>query len=243
MENVQLLDKILLSDNVVDSLKREMTNSEFIDWLTSILPEVVDCANLKQDNPWHIYDCLEHILRSVEEINKQTTDLSSKDRRLLAYAMFYHDMGKPATHSRRYAKAYKREVDSFFGHNKKSAEIVRRSAREFGFSEEEVNQIEKLVLDHDIFMFITADKTANPHHKQLSEDLIMEHIEGLSQFGDGKKLMQYLIMIGRADNKAQNPEMTANSLKMLDKMKKMTDEIQSFFKSDSGTRIKLIEKF
>ena len=75
-------------------------------------------------------------------------------------------------------------------------------------------------------MFITMDKTLNPHHKQLSEELIMEHIEDLSQFGDGKKLMQYLIMVGRADNKAQNPEMTANSLKMLDKMQKMTDEME-----------------
>ena len=227
MQNLMLLDEILLSENVVEALKAGMENPEFANWLTSLIPEVVDCANLEQDNPWHVYNCLEHILHAVEEINKQTKDLPKEDRRLLAYSMFYHDMGKPATHRRRYAKAYQREVDSFFNHNKKSAEIVRRTASALGFSDEEINQIEKLVLDHDIFMFITEDKTFNPHHKQLTEGLIKEKIEDLSQFGDGDKLMKYLIMIGRSDNLAQNPSMTGKSLKMLDKMEKMTNEMTS----------------
>ena len=75
-------------------------------------------------------------------------------------------------------------------------------------------------------LYDTERKTNNPHHRQLSEKLIAEHIDDLSQFGDGKKLMQYLIKIGRADNKAQNPEMTAQSLKMLDKMEEMTNKME-----------------
>ena len=226
MQNIEILDKILLSKNVVENFENGMENIEFANWLISILPELADCARLNQDNPWHIYNCFEHILKSVEEINKQTVDLPEKDKRLLAYVMFYHDIGKPATHIRRYAKAYKREVDSFFNHNIKSAEIVRRTANNFGFNAEEKKQIEKLVLDHDIFMFITDEKTKNPHHKQLSNELILEHIDDLSNFGDGKKLMSYLIMIGKADNKAQNPEMTTKSLKMLDKMELMTSRLE-----------------
>ena len=225
MQKIEILDNILMSNNVVENFESGMDNLEFANWLTSILPELADCARLKQDNPWHIYNCLEHILKSVEEINKQTGNLPENDKRLLAYAMFYHDMGKPATHIRRYAKAYNREVDSFFNHNIKSAEIVRRTADNFGFNDEEKKQIEKLVLDHDIFMFITDDKTSNPHHKQLTNALIMGHIDDLANFGDGKKLMRYLIMIGRADNKAQNPAMTAKSLRMLDKMETMTNKL------------------
>ena len=227
MQNLELLDKVLLSENVFENFVKEMDNPEFSGWLTSIIPEVVDCAKLNQDNPWHIYGCLEHILRAVEEINKQTKDLPFEDRRLLAYSMFYHDMGKPAAHIRRFAKNYGREVDSFFNHNKKSSAIVKRTAAEFGFSVEQVNQIEKLVYDHDIFMFITDEPDSNSSHKKLSNELINEQMMELSSIGDGKKFMQYLIMIGRADNKAQNPEMTAKSLKMLDKMEKMTSELES----------------
>ncbi len=226
MHNLKLLDDILLSENVYENFKNQMENPEFSNWITTHLPEVEDCAKLNQDNPWHIYGCLEHILRAVEEVNKQTTNLPIEDRKLLAYSMFYHDMGKPATHIRRYAKSYGREVDSFFGHNKKSAEIVRRTAAVFGFSEEETKQIEKLVHEHDIFMFITMDKTSNPHHKQLSNELIISQMNELSEVGEGKKLMQYLIMIGRADNKAQNPELTGPSLKLLDTMENMTNEIE-----------------
>ena len=227
MNNQELLDKVLLSENVFENFLKAMENQEFASWLLSIVPEVEDCAKLAQDNPWHIYNCLEHILRAVEEVNKQTKDLPAEDRRLLAYSMFYHDMGKPASHIRRFAKNYGREVDSFFNHNKKSSAIVRRTAGEFGFSGEQVNQIEKLVYDHDIFMFINDEPNMNPNHKKLSNELINEQMIELSSVGDGKKLMQYLIMIGRADNKAQNSEMTAKSLKMLDKMEQMTSTLES----------------
>ena len=226
MKNLELLDEVLLSKKVFENFKTAISNPEFSEWLTKIVPEIVDCANQKQDNPWHIYGCLEHILRSVDEVNKQTVNLTIEERKLLAYSMFYHDMGKPASHIRRFAKAYGREVDSFFNHNKKSAEIVRRTAAEFGFDEQEIKQIEKLVLEHDIFMSITDEPNSNPHKKALSNELIVEQMDELSMVGDGKKFMQYLIMIGRADNLAQNPEMTGKSLGMLDKMEHMTNEIE-----------------
>ncbi len=228
MQNLKLLDEILLSKNVIEEFKKAMQNTVFANWLVDVIPEVIDCANLNQDNPWHIYNCLNHILHSVDEMNKQTEGLDFKDRKLLIYTMFYHDLGKPATHIRRYSKLYKREVDSFFNHNIKSAEIVRKTADRFGFNEDEINLIEKLVLEHDMFMFITEENDFNPHHKVLSEELIKDKIEELSQFGDGQKNMLYLIMVGRADNKAQNPKMTINSLKLLDKMENMTKDIDSF---------------
>ena len=221
MENLNILNDVMLSDNVTEQFKTALSNKDFRTWLTSIMPEIEDCEKQQQDNPWHIYDCLDHILHSVEEMNKQTTNLSNEDRRLLAYSMLYHDIGKPACHIRRFGKAYGREIDSFFNHNKKSAEIAKRSAGQFGFDEKETKIIQKLVYDHDIFMFITEEKNGNPHHKFLTKELITEHVNELSEYGDGKQLMEYLIMIGRSDNKAQNPEMTAKSLKMLDNMENM----------------------
>ena len=35
------------------------------------MPQVEDCKNQEQNNPWHKYNVLDHILHSVEEMNKQ----------------------------------------------------------------------------------------------------------------------------------------------------------------------------
>ena len=68
------LDEILLSENVRDNFHSSY-NGEFKVWLDSLLPEIEKCASQKQDNPWHVYNCLDHILYSVEEMNKQTKKL------------------------------------------------------------------------------------------------------------------------------------------------------------------------
>lgn len=225
MSNIQVLDNILLSQNVAESFKKEFLEPEFRNWLLSIVPELADVEKQKQDNPWHIYDCLNHILHSVEEMNKLSASLPEKDRRLLAYTMFYHDMGKPACYIRRYGKAYGREIDSFFNHNKVSAKIANRSAENFGFSAKDSKVIENLVLDHDIFMYITEDKTSNPYHRQLSNEVILEEAQKLAAAGNGKQLMQYLILVGRADNNSQNPELTQKPLHMLETMEKMLNSL------------------
>ena len=222
---VDLLDKILLSDDVIKNFYDNYNNAEFNSWLNSILPEVENCKNLKQDNPWHIYNCLEHILHSVEEINKQTKDLDYKTRRLLAYTMFLHDIGKPECYIRRYSKLYKREVDSFFNHNIAGVKIAQRVLPSFMFNESEQNIIKKLVLDHDMFMFITLYDDGNKFHKVLTKKLVEDKINELNDIYNGKTMLKYLLMVGTADNKAQNPKMTKDSLILVETMKKMVDEI------------------
>ena len=46
-------------------------------------------------------------------------------------------------------------------------------------------------------------------------------IDELNQIGDGEQLFCYLCLVGRADNLAQNPEMTQQSLELLDKIEDM----------------------
>ena len=108
---IKVLDSILLNDNVVQEFYKHYKETGFHKWLLNLLPEVEACRNLKQDNPWHIYNCLDHILHSVEQMNNQTKGLNHEERRMLAYTMFLHDMGKPECYLRRYSKLYKREVD------------------------------------------------------------------------------------------------------------------------------------
>lgn len=222
----KILDKILLSDNPVESFNTFYNNNlEFKNWLINLLPEVEDCKNLKQDNPWHIYNCLEHILNSVKEINKLTTKFDYKARKMLAYTMFLHDIGKPECKIRRYSKLYKKEIDSFFNHNKASKKIANRVLKDFGFNEKESEIIETLIDEHDMFMFITLTDDKNPHHQTLTNNLLKQEINKLNKVYNGYKMMDYLLCVGRADNLSQNPAMTKNSLLLLDKMQNMLNNL------------------
>lgn len=220
---VEVLDEILLNENPLDEFYKHYNQNNFKSWLLEILPEVENCKNLKQDNPWHIYNCLDHILHSVEEINKLTDNLPHETRRRLAYTMFLHDIGKPACYIRRYSKLYKREVDSFFNHNLESKKVAGRVLSYFGFSNEEKKIIEKLIEKHDIFMFITLKDDGNRFHHVLTQEYLNSEISQLNEVGDGKVLMQELVLVGIADNKAQNPQMTKTSLHLLDVINSMLE--------------------
>jgi len=221
---IKVLDEILLSDNVVENFHKNYEDVNFKNWIVSVLPEVENCKNQKQDNPWHIYNCLDHILHSVEEMNKQTIGLDFNTRRMLAYTMFLHDIGKPESYVRRYSKLYKREVDSFFNHNIAGVKIAVRVLDNFNFNNLDTDIIKELIDKHDIFMFITLTDDGNKFHHVLTNEYLNEVITDLDKVYDGKTLFKYLIMVGRSDNKAQNPKMTKDSLRLLDVMDSMVNE-------------------
>ncbi len=218
------LDQILLSQNVTENFYNAFKHDQtFHKWLSEKLPELVECERQQQNNPWHKYNVLGHILHSVEEMNKQTEGMPQEERRKLAYVMLFHDIGKPATHITRQKDG--KTIDSFFGHNVKSCEIAQRCLPSFDFGMRELVQMSQLIYKHDIFMFIKDHPTNNPHWKQLSFQVLEKEIADLSQTGDGHELMRQLVMVGRADNLAQNEKMTAPSLAMLDKIDTMLDEM------------------
>ena len=80
---LEKLDNILLSESVREKFLKAYKDDSFKNYLLNILPEVEDCRVTKQDNPWHVYDCLTHILKSVEVMNSLTNGMEDKDRRVL----------------------------------------------------------------------------------------------------------------------------------------------------------------
>ena len=224
MDYVNVLDEILLSNNVVDNFYNKYSNDvEFKNWLDNVLPEINMCELQQQNNPWHKYNVLGHILHSVEEINKQTTNLDFDIRRMLAYIMLYHDIGKPACYITREKDG--KIIDSFYNHNVESEKVFGRTASVFGFNHNQIEIMAKLIFKHDIFMFIRAFKTDNPYWRTLTYKLVKEEIEDLNTVGNGCELLKYLIMVGRSDNRAQNEKMTADSLKLLDKFDEMLENV------------------
>ena len=220
-------DQIICSDNVVDRFYLKYNGDvDFKGWLDKFLPDIQKCEKQGQNNPWHKYNVLGHILHSIESINALSKTLPQKDRRLLSYVMLFHDIGKPDKHIVREKGGAIR--DSFFNHNIRSEEIAKCYLPKLGFSEEEVKVMAKLIYKHDIFMFIKPFKSKNQHWRVLNEKLIEEEIADLNQVGNGEKLLKYLIMVGRADNLAQNEKMTAQSLAMLDKFDEMLAEMKKY---------------
>ncbi|MBR2970806.1 MAG: HD domain-containing protein [Clostridia bacterium] len=221
---VEILDKILLSKNAANEFYK-CYNGEFKKWLLGVLPEIEDCKKLAQDNPWHIYNCLDHILHSVDEMARLSLECPISVRRMLVYVMLLHDMGKPQCKSRRFSKLYGREVDSFFSHNKASVSIARRVLPVFGFDSKSTKIMLTLIENHDVFMTVSLKEYAKPHHKILDSAYLDGLIDALAKESgiDGVKAMQYLLWVGEADNLAQNPDMTAKPLQMLEKMNEMLE--------------------
>lgn len=224
MKEIDKLDSILLSDNVYENFYTAwQEDKNFNDYINSVLPEIADCEKQVQRNPWHKYNVLGHILHSVDAMNKQTKDMDPLTRRRLAYTMLLHDIGKPKHHIERMKDG--ETIDSFFNHNVGSEKVARRVLPTLGFDDNETNIICKLVYKHDIFMFIRDFPTDNPHWRTLNTKLIQDEINDLETYGNGKELLLQLIMIGRADNLAQNELMTKNSLELLNKMQNMTENM------------------
>ena len=74
-------------------------------------------------------------------------------------------------------------------------------------------------------MFIRLQDDGNPYHEVLTTELLSSYIDDYNKIGDGEKLMGELILVGRADNRAQNPEMTDESLKLIDVMSEKLQDL------------------
>lgn len=219
------LNQILLSANVVKQFKAELKNEQFVKFLNKNFPEILECVNFKQNTQWHIYDVLTHILNSVEQMNKQTKNLSYKDRRMLAYVMLFHDVGKPR--SKTIDLKDGNVIDRFIGHNKISAEIAQHRLINFNFDEETQNKMILLIEEHDTFIPLRLGKPTNPYLRKLTDSVVLEEIDKFNKVGNGAELVNYLIKVGYADNKSQNPAMTENSLKLLKVYKQILNSLTS----------------
>ena len=69
-------------------------------------------------------------------------------------------------------------------------------------------------------MNLTLENTTNKYKRTLTQDVLDELVINLDEH-NGKNTMEYLIMVGKSDNLAQNPKMTSQSLKLLDVMTDM----------------------
>ncbi len=220
MIRTEKLDSILLSDNVCERFHAEYdADYMFRRRMDLLLPEIQKSMQCEQRGVWHIYNVMDHILHSVEQMNILTADMPADERRLLAYTMFLHDMGKPACRTEEMT-ASGETVDRFLHHNEVSADIARRVVPHLNFNELDIMTIVQLVEYHDIFLLL-KDHPTREWHIPLTEKFVHSFIELLNVFGCGKRNFDYLILVGIADNKAQNPALIEEPLKLIARVRDM----------------------
>lgn len=217
------LSDLLLGEDVAEAFTAEYNlNLDFKNEIDKYIPEVSACYKQKQRGEWHIYNVMGHILHSVEEMNALTVGLAESERKLLAFTMFFHDLGKPEYH--KIKRVNNKICDGFRDHNIGSEKTAKRVLRHLKFNKDEQRIILTLVREHDVFLKFSNEPQSDWQIKPTLEYL-KEYICSLDKYGDGRKIFQYLILVGIADNKAQNPKMVIKSLEMIEELKEMAKDI------------------
>lgn len=210
------LTTILLSDNVLQVFTNEyLYNKNFRKKIDDYIPEVKLCYKQQQRNQWHIYDVMNHILHAVDEMNKLTVKLAYNERKMLAFTMFFHDLGKPEYH--KVIEKNNVEYDSFKGHPIGSNKIARRVLKHLKFKEEEQKIILILVQEHDVFLKF-SENPKNDWQVKPTIEYLKNYIKELNRYGDGKKILNNLILVGKADNRAQNQKTIKASFEIIEKI-------------------------
>lgn len=215
--NLNKLNSILLSGKAKTEFYRFYKQDQnFTNWLLDILPEVEHCELRPQNNPWHIYNVLDHTLVAVDAMQKQSKKYILEERRLLAFVMFLHDIGKPKCHSTRIDKNGN-VIDSFHNHQIESEKIAHRTLPNFHFSETNTKIIEKLVREHDMFMFLSREQNLS---FQTLVEKAQQNISIFDDLGNGNEINEMLCLVGFSDNLAQNPSLTPISIAFIKEYQK-----------------------
>ena len=130
MERIESeFSRMLVGQNAVQSI---------VDWIDVIgvfVPEALPMKGFDQHTRYHVYDVLEHTAHVVG---------ASPARRIVRYAAFFHDIGKPDVFF-----VDQNGVGHFYGHAPVSADITRTVLNRLRLKKTDAERICKLVAAHD----------------------------------------------------------------------------------------------
>jgi tRNA nucleotidyltransferase (CCA-adding enzyme) len=122
------LNKLIIGNGARDVLL------EHIAVITEIIPEMSPAIGFEQNNPYHCYDVLNHILFSVEN--------APKDVRI-RLAMLFHDIAKPECYT---------ETDGtghFYKHPAAGSDMAGKILLRLRYDKETIKTVTQLILHHD----------------------------------------------------------------------------------------------
>lgn len=149
---------------------------EFIDVIGEFVPEALAMKGLDQKTPYHVYDVLGHTAHAVD---------ATPPRRIVRYAMFFHDIGKP-----RVFTVDEQGIGHAYGHAAESAEITHAALRRLRLSRRDSERIVALVRMHGDIIQPTAKSVRR----------------ALAKLGGDVALMRDLLDVKRGDAASHAPE-------------------------------------
>jgi tRNA nucleotidyltransferase (CCA-adding enzyme) len=173
---------------------------EFKEIIAYIIPEVKDMMGFDQHNPYHIYDIWKHTLIALNNV----------EGLILKLTMFFHDIAKPSCYS-----IDEQGIGHFYDHADLSAKITSEIFKRMkmtsaeGIDRTDLKDIIELIKHHDIMI--------EPTKKSVKKMLSKLHGNEL-QF-------QRLLLVKRADSFAKSPDNLINSLKKIDILETILNEV------------------
>ena len=208
----EIYTEILLDENVEELITKLTAESSFHNDFPEFYVKnkysenVINCS---QNNSYHRFGVLKHILNSIENVGKDNQNLSTKNIEMLKWVMLLHDIGKP------YVKLITEDgTESFFKHDEKAVELADGILDRFAFTKEEKKLMLVLIKYHD--KFLNEGEIIYDNLKKLAEEL-----------DNNKENFNLLIEVKDADAKAKSAEVYS---KYILTKKKYTEFIGIYFK-------------
>jgi tRNA nucleotidyltransferase (CCA-adding enzyme) len=148
------LNKLILGSNLTTLL------AEHLPVLLEVIPELGHSVGFEQNNPYHCYDVLTHIFKSVEAAPKEELEIR--------LTMLFHDIGKP----HRYSES--EGVGHFYGHAGVSEDIARDVLNRLKYDNATISEVTQLVKHHDTDI---PKKQAKRWLNKLGEESLLRLIE------------------------------------------------------------------
>ncbi len=134
--------------------------------LKHIIPELEEGYGVGQ-NKHHVYDCYEHILRSLDYAAKNNFN------KYVRLAALFHDIGKPRT------KRGQGLNSTFYGHEIVGAKMTAQILSRLKFSKKDIEKIVKLVRYH--LFYYNVDEVSDSSVRRLVRQAGPENMEELLQ--------------------------------------------------------------
>ena len=128
------LIKILLSDKPSKYIKV----LHKLNLLNEIIPELVICMGVTQNEKYHKYDVFNHCVYACD---------NTKPNLILRIAALFHDVGKPQTREEKANRSGNIKV-TFYNHEVVSSKLAKRILKRLGFENKIVSEVTDLIYLH-----------------------------------------------------------------------------------------------
>lgn len=164
-------------------------------FLFAIVPEFEAGKNFAQNNPYHIYDVLNHTFVALRALEKED-DIITK------LAVLFHDIGKPHCY-----QEDKDGIGHFYGHAKVSAEMTDKIMRDLKFDNKTRESVVELIKYHDT-TFVESKAAVNRWLNKI-----------------GQEQFRRLLRIHLADIFGQSIVYFEDRKKNIDRMEELLDQV------------------